>query len=623
MTVASRFQVAADDLRRYDWSAVLAQVGVKDCHHFYTGFIRALEERQKAGDDLGVRVYRLLAAVASFHPNYDAAGNPYGPMRVDTDGTRSLMAEDLTKDDLAALHGIAGEIAEPEFRARVADVVWECGRDFKAAHAAVRAFHDAAQQHKTDDLWPPYAERMERAVDLAARLGFGQPLHLEMLGYIETAIAEYEKKPKSELLPHRLMDIAFEHQTTKATEYAALAARLAGDMAAAGNWHAAERYWQQAARWHRRLKNEGESKRCLLAAAECFVSIGEGFLTGPQASAGGASHWFSRAVAALRQIQAEPKRIAAVHRRLLELQRQALGEMGAMDIKLEEIPGFLDAEKQTQEAAAAHVRGHPTWEAIGRLAHITKPTDAAALRAQLKEQSKEFIWDKIVGTSKLDASGKVADIRPATGFGAEEDGPMRQKMCEQAAQTHWPIQVGWKIEPARRVIIREHALRVGDLGFLVEHNPLIPPGHEMIILRGLQAGFFGDWLVAMHLLVPQVEGMVRQVLQQNGVITSNLAADLTQEEKDLNQLLWMPEAEQAFGPDILFDLRAILIERFGHNLRNESAHAMIAAPRFYQAASVYFWWLMLWLCWRGYRFGQQQIDEDEAEPTAPESPKPS
>jgi len=610
MPEASRFQVTADDIRRYDWQAVLQQARTKDCHDYYLGFGRALEERKQAGDDLGVRVFRLLAAVASFHPNYDADGNPYGPMRVDADGTRSLMAEDLAKEDLAALHGILNEIADPEFRARVGDILWECGRDFKAAREAVRAFLASADLHKTDDLWPPYAERLERAVDLAARLGFGKPLHLEMLGQVEAAIASYEKKPRSELLPHRLMNIAAEHGTTKAVEYAALSEKFANELSVEGNWHAAERFWKLAARWQRKLKTESECKRCLLAAAECYVSIGEGFLKGPRISAGGAAHWMARAVEALRAAGGTPGRIDAVHRRLLELQKQSLGEMGPLDINFDEIPGFLEAEKKSQEEVTLFLQGCDLWKAIERMARLNEPTDAAKLRKDVKEMSEGFIWDKIVGASKLDASGKVADVMAPTGFGAEEPEAVQQKEFEHAAQTHWPVKVNWRIEPARRIVMQEHALRLADLAFLVEYNPLIPPGHEGIVLRGLQAGFFGDWLVAMHLLVPQVEGIARHVLQQNAVITSTLMPDSTQEERPLNQLLWMPEAEEAFGPDVLFDLRGILIERFGHNLRNASAHAMMPTHGFYQPSSVYLWWLILWLCWRGYRLGQKAKSED-------------
>lgn len=617
MPEESQFKVTADDLRRYDWPAVLKQAKVRDCHEYFTGFVQQLQERQQAGDDLGVRVYRLLAAVASFHPNYDADGNPYGPMRVDADGKRSLAAEDLTKEDLAALQGVLSEITDPEFRARVADVLWECGRDFKAAQEAVRAFLATAEAHWGDDLWPPYAEHLERAIDLAAKLGFGQPLHQEMLGRVEAAIANYEKKKGWELLPHRLLNLAHEHGTTKTAEYAALSERFAKEFAATGDWHPAERYWKQAARWQHRLKEKAETKRCLIAAAECYVSIGEGFLKGARQSAGGAAHWMSRAVAALRQAGADPERIDEVHRRLLEFQRQSLGEMGPLNVDLEAIPGFLEAEKKSQEDVKAFLQGCDLWKAVGRTARINEPTDVAELRRQVAESSKESIWDKVVGSSKLDASGKVADIMIPTGFGTAEDEAMRQKEFEHAAESHWPIKVNWRIEPARRVVLREHALRLADLAFLVEFNPVVPPGHEGIILRGLQAGFFGDWLVAMHLLVPQVEGIVRHVLQQHGVITSTLLPDSTQEERDLNQLLRMPEAEEAFGPEVIFDLRGILTERFGHNLRNESAHAMIPTGGFYQEASVYLWWLILWLCWRGFRLAQQPRPEDPPPPGDP------
>jgi hypothetical protein len=405
------------------------------------------------------------------------------------------------------------------------------------------------------------------------------------------------------------MTIAADHGATNVTEYAALSERLANENSLSGDWHAAEKYWKLASLWHRKLKNEPESKRCLISAAECFVMVGEGFLTGPRVSAGGASHWMARAVEALRRAGADQHRIDEVHRRLLELQKQSLGEMGPLDVNLEQIPGFLDAEKKSQEAVAAFMRGCNLWTAVGRMALINEPTSAAELRKQVEETSKEFIWDKVIVTTKADATGKVADIMDPVGSGKKSAEAVRQREYEHAVQSHWPIKVDWRIEPARRVVMSEHALRLSDLAFLVEYNPLIPPGHEGIVLRGLQAGFFGDWLVAMHLLVPQVEGMVRHVLQQQGVVTSTLNSDSIQEEKHLNTLLWMLEAEDAFGPDVLFDLRGILIERFGHNLRNQSAHAMIPTFGFYQHASVYLWWLILWLCWRGYRLGRAATSE--------------
>jgi len=197
-------------------------------------------------------------------------------------------------------------------------------------------------------------------------------------------------------------------------------------------------------------------------------------------------------------------------------------------------------------------------------------------------------------------------------IGGETDEVLRKKMVQQAKMIHWPMRVAWILEPARQRLFLEHSVRIADLRFFVEANPFIPPQHEGIFLRGFQAGFHGDLLVAMHLLVPQVETSIRHVFQQHGVITSTLDADGTQKKKDLNFLLWLPEMEEIFVPDIAFDLRGILIDRFGHNLRNESAHGLMPEYAFYQESSVYLWWLLMHICWRSYRMAQMQ-----SEPTPP------
>jgi hypothetical protein len=215
----------------------------------------------------------------------------------------------------------------------------------------------------------------------------------------------------------------------------------------------------------------------------------------------------------------------------------------------------------------------------------------------------------------LDHTGKVADKIPATGFAPEdvEAEAMRKKMVLQAKEIGWQLPVAWRIEPARLAILKEHPLRRRDLFFLLANNPFVPVGHEGIYVRGIQAGFFGDWLVAMHLLIPQIEASIRYVFQQHAVVTSTLESDGTQKERDLNQLLWMPELEQIFGPNIAFDLRGILIERFGDNMRNESAHGLMPESAFYVPTASYLWWLVLHLCVTGHvhaRLATQKADEN-------------
>jgi hypothetical protein len=73
--------------------------------------------------------------------------------------------------------------------------------------------------------------------------------------------------------------------------------------------------------------------------------------------------------------------------------------------------------------------------------------------------------------------------------------------------------------------------------------------------------------------------------------------------------LWMEEVEVIFGPDILFDLRGILIERFGCNLRNELAHGLMPEGAFYTAEAPYLWWLVIHLCYVGHVNIRRTLDE--------------
>jgi hypothetical protein len=613
----SRFKVSADEIRRYGWQRVLESCRDKECHNFYEALAAEAKRLQDAGDDLGHRVHALLYVIASFHPNYDMKTNPYGSMWSGLDGKRSLNTEDLTEEDLVALAEIVNEIEDPEYRARVADVLWVTKKNYKAAQLAIDAFLESAARLKTGDMWPPYTERLERAARIASTRGF-EAFEEKVVTAVEDAIGEFEHDLKSGILCLRLMSILMGLDRGDKTRYAALAERFARDFAEAGEWHFSESYWEQAEQWHRPNKNDAEADRCRLAAAECNISRAEAGLPNQPSDFGYRAHWLGRGLEALRRAKADPQRIEEVHKKFLAMEKQSLSEMTTIEVDREAIPSLEDAERESQKQAATHVRGHPLFRAIIRMANITRPVVLADLTKQYESISEETIWDKIVGTTAVDHFGKVTDVIDPVGTGdaAEEAANQRKRLIHHASTIHWPTKVVWFIEPARLALMDEHAVRRRDLHFLVLNNPFIPPGHEGFYIRGLQAGFYGDWLQAMHLLVPQIENSLRYVLNQNGVITTTLRNGI-QKEKDINDLLPSDEVKDVLGEDLLFDLRGILIERFGHNLRNESAHGLMPEAAFYDVVSVYLWWLVLHICWKGFVIAHSKREEPPSETGSP------
>lgn len=600
--------VTANDIQRYDWQARLNVVERKECRYYWVALGTAAEECKVKGDDVGQRVFSFFSGVASFRPNYDGVGNPYLSMWSFPNGEHSLCAEELTESELVALKGIVDGITDPEFQARVADVLWVLKKDFKAAQIAVRAFLASAQRLRESNLVFPHNERLRRAAQICANKGFEEE-RAEVFSAIESAIDGFKKQEKPDHICHNLMKVLLLVRQGDPAKYALLSEELARACADKGDWHLSEIYWQLAEEWYRRDKKEADVQRCQLAAAECNIPHGEAELLNQGSFS--AAHWYGRGVEALRRAKADPKRIKEVHQRFLELQQQGVSEMKPFEPGFENDPDFRAAEAVTQKEADAFVRGVDFQTAIKRFVLIREPTNLEDLKKVHADISKNLIADKLFGSSIIDHTGKIADWIPPKNFDSEETDQeaIRKRLYNQARMTNWPIRVVWVFEPARMAILDEHPISQQELLYLVLNNPFIPQGHEGIYLRGLQAGFLGDWLVAMHLLIPQIEASVRHVLQQRGIITSTLDVEGIQQERDINQLLWLSETEKIFGVDLMFDLRGILIERFGYNLRNQLAHGLLPEGGYYREASVYLWWLILRLCWIGFRLANLPDDE--------------
>ena len=78
--------------------------------------------------------------------------------------------------------------------------------------------------------------------------------------------------------------------------------------------------------------------------------------------------------------------------------------------------------------------------------------------------------------------------------------------------------------------------------------------------------------------------------------TSHLDQYGIQQEMDLNELLYMPELGKVFNESLLFDMRGLLVEAFGGNLRNRLAHGLMDYEELHSSAVIYVWWLILHLC---------------------------
>jgi len=180
----------------------------------------------------------------------------------------------------------------------------------------------------------------------------------------------------------------------------------------------------------------------------------------------------------------------------------------------------------------------------------------------------------------------------------EVEKAIQEHMYKQAA-FHHQIYTLSLIEPIRNQLNLDHNFRLQDFLRIVSNNPIVPAGREHIFAQGLKLGMEGDYLNAIHLLIPQIENSIRHILTQMGEVPSGIDSKGIQDERSLNLTLYPPYSsylEKVFGEDIIFDLRGLLVERFGANLRNRMAHGLMDHNSFYCVEVPYLWCLVLKIC---------------------------
>jgi hypothetical protein len=303
-----------------------------------------------------------------------------------------------------------------------------------------------------------------------------------------------------------------------------------------------------------------------------------------------AASLLTKGIEELRQAGAAKERIAELRRRLNEWQERSLAEFQTFSTEMD--------ISQLVLVARDHVKGKDFPQAVLKLAFGQGLVEPKSLKDEVVNTAKEAPLTYLMGATIVDDQGRTT-ARKESLFNLKSEAAEQALELEafsHASRFHWPLRVDGFIEPARAQILNDHKPTFQDLVFIVRNNPFIPPGHEGNFLRGLHAGFHGDFLVATHLLTPQIENSLRYVLESHGVDVSNLMSDGTQPVKILGAILGMPETQQVLGDALCFELRGCLIEKTGYDFRNRVAHGFAHEGECYSTAGVTVWWLVLRIC---------------------------
>jgi len=582
------FRGTLEDIERTDIEKPIAEAKDATCCYYTTPFSNASKEAEEGGDAGMAAVYRFIGTICSFQLGEGDPLKPYTPMWI-MDGQRSLVPDDLQDSDLDILEALTPRLTDPALRARVFDVLWERRKNHEFCREAATSYLAAAIRLDVEKGWTHAIKHYRRALRLGSRLGRDKPEYENVTAALLEALNR-DAAIESGFRTSQLMRLASDVDCGESADLAEIARSIGERAIEAEDYQRARSYWELEAEFLLRSKNKEGAKDASLRAAETFVTEALKHVESGNPSFMVASGLLKSGVEALRRGGSSKERIVELKQKLVEFQERTLGEMHRFEHSVD----IADLIKGARE----HVSGREWVDALRRFAFGTRLVKVEELKATVVKNAKDFPLQHLFGGSLLDDKGRTSANLPVllNMEGKEAEQALEAEMFSNLSQFQWGIRVSGFIEPARVRILNDHHPELGNLLFLVQNNPFVPPGHEGVFLRGLHAGFHGDFLVAAHLLVPQIENSIRYVLEGNGVDVSNLLSDGTQPVKILGPLFDLKETTEIFTESVVFELRGLLIEKRGADFRNRIAHGFVSEGECYGAPARILWWLVLRLC---------------------------
>lgn len=593
--------ISLEDFLASEWKQTLAQASREGYPSMWQAFSAAARNAIVQVRNEHGKVLWLLADACSMMLSPLSPNEPFKPFAVFHD-RRSVVPDDLADADITFFAQIVDAVDDNWLKARLADLVWlkESPRNTTFALKAIDAYRSLPLDtgtwlHGGRDCW-------RRAISLARTLKAGASNRLEEMeasiivafnaatradGFFGLWLADLLKSNK----------LGQGHRTGVAKKLEALAHEFDGG----GDLHRAREYFSAAADWHRSIPNEIKAAEMTVAFAEGWVKEAVARSATETPSHMQAASFYENAIQIYRTIPKAERTTHLVDERIAELRthlndsgEKSLGEMGTVHTPSVDI-------SQIVENARRSVTGKSAQEALLAFANLHDGAKARELRNSALEKMRQFPLQSLFAATVMSRDGRVIAKRPAMNLSGEQtkhdEIAIRAEMIRDY-RILVEILVQGDIWPALEVLLLEHRLREADFIELARRSPIVPKERAGLFGKALFAGYERNFVTALHLLIPQIEHLVRVHLKQAGAKTTNLDKDGIENENGMSTLMELPEAEQVFGIDIAFELKSLLCDAFGPNLRNELAHGLLDEDDCHSPFAIYTWWLALRLTFK-------------------------
>ena len=530
-------------------------------------------------------VIELFRRVASIHLTDDPS-TPFIPRMQLASGARTCMPEDITNNELNFFISILDNIINLMLKARIADILWQRkykkNPDFPRITISIYLSIDFTEDRFFENLlfWKRGLNLSFQINDKAALETFSKKL-LDFINNTPFLCDACFLRLVELLRIYNLSKNEDNKIIEKITQWGELLEKE-------NNWVLAEQYYNEAANWA--LSKQKDSDKY----TELQVKRVNAYSMAAQKSDSGivAGANYESALRILRILDKKKREKYFSEEAELELKykikesgKNALSEMKETSLTF----NISEEIKIINE----NIKGKDKDAALKNFTYLIGHISAS----KIEEDAIHFITSSpllsMMGHTVFGSDGRI--ISRTNGLNSFENLSMEKPEVWNNMVWHYMMFISLVVQsailPALQIIRCEHNIQLFDLIEIVRKSNIIPIDRVEVFAKGLYAGFNSDFITSLHLLVPQIENMVRVHLQDVGVKTSIIENTTSiEQEKGLSNLVIESAFYDIFGKDLGFEIKALFCDASGPNLRNNIAHGLFNQNEMKSVYSVYCWW---------------------------------
>ena len=528
----------------------------------------------------------LLSNICSPMIDLESRNDPFQPFMT-WGNKRSFLPIDLIDEEILYLSSILDEDFPPILKARIADILWTYSKPKNKKHSEI-AIENYISMDVFDDFFEPDVYVFwERTVMLAKQIknsSLIEKIKSKLLNEIDHPSTNWDFHLLKiiEIFDNTDLDKGLNHE---------LAEKLLEKQKEFNHekqFHIAEKYLESATKLFKKAGNAEDSCRSLAFLAQATENHGD---YRKNESAMVANHFYKMALQRYRQIPNSYRNTLQIDQKLDTIQEKITQSGLLITDELKLISTEQMNISELQEQSINHVKDKQTaFESLLYFSGVSSCNFESIWKSTENNINNSPI-SSLFGATSVSLDGrKISSIPPLNGDNKDE---VILKTAIKNFGIHMHLAVEGCILPALEQIQKEHLFPKEFLIQLCKLSAIVPDKREILVANALYQGFGWDFRSAIHLLAPQVENIVRQLLKQNGLVTTHTDQDGIENEMGLSSLVNMEQARGILGDDLWFELQAVFTDSLSANLRNEVGHGLLDDDTSNSLYSVYAWWMIL------------------------------